>query len=127
MKTELKPFAPFGAIFHQMVSLKIKIKYSPFFFCGKYAYEEAKNSLEHGQLALCLPGGQVFDDYAWPVNGLRLILFDTGQMSAIGLKKLAYSILKQGAEVVGIYSVHQLSTDVYTLKKDLPNGKGPNK
>lgn len=123
MKTENKPFAPFGELLHQVLSKNIKLNYSPFFFCGKYAYEEAKKSLASGQLALCLPVGQAFDHYSWPVTGLRIIVYDTGSMSSLGLSKLAYSLLKQGAQVVGVYTPQKISTDVFTLKKDLSHGR----
>ncbi len=122
MKTENKPFAPFGALLHHLVSLKIKLKYSPFLFCGKYAYEEAKKTWEGGQAALCLPIGHPFDDYSWPIDGLKIILFDTGSMSSLGLSKITYSILKEGATLAAIFSHQKLATDVFKLKKDLQHG-----
>lgn len=126
METINKPFAPFGAMFHQLLSQKIKIKYAPFLFCGKYAYQEAKASVEHGQLALCLPMGCSFESYAWPIHGMRLIIYDTGSMSSLGLYKLAHGVLKQGASVAAIHSPNKLVVDVFTLrlKKELQHGKG---
>lgn len=129
METLNKPFAPFGAIFHQIQSQKIKLKYAPFFFCGRYAYQEAKNAIQKGQLALCLPMGHAFDDFAWPIQGMRLIIFDTGQMSPMGLARLAYAVLNEGAEVAVIYSEQELATNAFTLKlkKELHDGKGASK
>lgn len=123
MKTENKPFAPFGVLLHHITSSEIKLKYAPFLFCGKYAYEEAKKTWESGQAALCLPIERRFDDYSWPVAGLRIILFDTGSMSSLGLSKIAYGILKEGASLAAIFSDKKLATDVYKLKKDLRYGK----
>lgn len=123
MQTVNKPFTPFGVILHQINSTNIKLKYAPFFYCGQYAYQEAKKSWESGQVALCLPMGQTLDDYAWPIVGMRLILFDTGGMASLGLSKLAYGILKHGAQLVGVYSDTKMRTDVFSLKKDLQHGQ----
>ncbi len=124
METINKPFAPFGAIFHQLLSQNIRPKYAPFFFCGQYAYEEAKKIVEHGQFAFCLPIGQRFENFNWSIKGLRLVLYDTGGMSSLGVSKLAYSLLKNGAELIAIYSEQKRSTNVFTLKiKELQNGK----
>ena len=121
---ENKPFAPYGAILHLIQAQQIKLKTHLYFFCGKDAQIEAKKFYEGGQLALCLPLGQRFENYKWPLIGLRIILYDTGKMSSLGLSKLAYSILKEGADLVAVYSEQNIGTEVYQLKKELLNGKG---
>ena len=120
MKTENKPFAPFSALFHQARLQDIKPKYSLFFYCGKYAVREAKNSFETGQFALCLPAGHNILDYQWDVADLRLILYDTGSMSALGIKKISYELLKLGAVMVCTYSEANLpnTVNIYELKKE---------
>ena len=125
---EAKPYAPFGALFHLMRSEVWPLKYHPYFFCGRYAYEEAKQQFQgHGQLCLCLPFNRPFDSFSWSIQGLSLVLFDTGEMTAIGLNKLAYAILKQGAALVAIYSPTKGNkVDVFSFKpkKDLSDEKG---
>ena len=127
MQSENKPFAPFGAIFAQLLAQKIQLKYAPFFFCGRYAYQEAKKVIETGQLALCLPIEQPFNHFSWPINGLRLILYDTGSMSSLGLSRLAYDLLNEGAKTVGVFSDQRRTTDIFTLKKELRYGKNSRK
>lgn len=127
MQSENKPFAPFGAIFHQLLTQKIKLKYAPFFFCGRYAYQEAKKVVESGQLALCLPIEQSFNHFSWPIDSLRLILYDTGSMTSLGLSKLAYDLLNEGASTVAVYSDQKRTTDIFTLKKELRYGKNSRK
>lgn len=128
METVNKPFAPFSILFHQIAMQKIRLTYSPYFFVGAYAYQEAKKSVERGQLAFCLPAGHSVTDYDWPVAGLRLLLFDTGGMSALGLSKLSFHLLKLGAELVCTYSEGNKpdTVDIHALKKEFNHARQRN-
>ncbi len=114
-----KPFAPFGAIFKQLRLELPKLKTCPYLFCGKNAYADCKAMWEQGHIALCLPQDKSIGDYQWELQGLNIILFDTGSMSAIGLKRIAYDILCLGSEIVCIHSAMQPVVSLNQLKKEL--------
>lgn len=95
---------PFAELMQAFIKLSIEYKTHITIFCGKSAWKSAKDYISHGSLALCLPPADNPEDYSWPVNGFNIILFDTGSMSLLGLKRAAYSLLKGGAKLVHIYS-----------------------
>ena len=122
MQTINKPFAPFGAVIHQL-RLELKnIKTSLFLYVGRYAEIEARKSWEGGNASLCLPIGWQACNYAWPIEGLKIIVVDTGSMTGLGLKKIAYELLKAGSELVVIHTDTKPMVDIFQLKKDLMNG-----
>ena len=121
MQIETKPFAPFGAILDQLLSENIKPRNSIFLYCGKIAESEAKKSLANGHIALCLPYGKTVSDYRWSIQGLRLIVYDTGSMSSINLKRISYELLKLGAHMVVVQSAMTTPIDIHILKKDSSN------
>lgn len=117
-----KPFAPFGAVIHQ---LRCELKHfntAPFLYVGRYAEVQAKRSWENGQIALCLPMGSQISHYRWPIDGLNLVVIDTGSMSGLGLKRIAYDLLKLNVEMVVVHTDMKPVVDIFQLKKDLMNG-----
>ncbi len=129
METENKPFAPFSILVHQLQAQHIQVKAPVFFFVGSLAYDEALASIEGGHLALCLPKGHRFADYRWAVRGLRLLLYDTGGMSALGMSRLSYELLKLGAELVCAHSQGNKpdTVDIHALRKDFQDDDRRNK
>lgn len=115
MKTKNKTFAPFGDVLHLLRSNKIQFKFALFFFCGRYAYKEAKEVIEGGQFALCLPFGQSLENFSWPIADMRLVLYDTGDMSLVNLKKIAYGLLELKVNLVAIHSPDHKCKDIFTF------------
>lgn len=121
-----KPFAPFGAVICQL-RLELKsIQTSPYIFVGRYAEQEARKFWTQGYIALCLPIGKNVTDYSWPVKDLSLIIYDTGSMASLGLKKIATHLLRCGAKITAIFSEMNHGIDIYQLKKDLQHGTNEN-
>ena len=124
MQNKIKPFAPFGAALHHLRLDMPNIKSAIYLFCGKDSYQEAKKMCQNGYLALSLPYPKKIEDFAWPIKGLNLIVYDTGSMSALHLKRICYEVLQEGAKVVGLYCEKKMTIDIYQLKKELQHGKG---
>lgn len=99
-----KPFPPFGAILNQFQLTSLTLKYALHIHCGKNGWTEAKQTLETGQLALCLPVGAMPLDYHWPVQNLTIIIDDSGGMDKSVLIQLAECCLSNRAKIVWIYS-----------------------
>lgn len=102
----MKPLPPYGAILHQYTKSKIKLEYSIFVFVGKGAFNEAKSSLARGQIALCIPADFRLEGYLWPVDGLNLIVMDTGGVTEFYLKTVAAHLLNEGAQLVYLFNLH---------------------
>lgn len=124
MQNISKPFAPFGAVIHQLRQQLPLIKTSLYFFVGRFAYDEAKKFWENGQASFCLPMGKNLIDFEWPIEGLNLILFDTGSMSNLHLSRLSLDLLKLNAKVVCIHSEKNESAIIHTFKKELRYDRG---
>lgn len=114
-----KPFPPFGALFNQLLKTNLKLKYSPWVFCGKTAWADAAKANEVGQLALCLPYGDDPSGYTWPVTDLSLILNHTGGLASLGLSKFAFELINQGARQVTIFCEQGNGIKVFNRKKGI--------
>jgi len=106
MQDVIKRFPPYGAILHQVLATNLKLQYAVHIYVGKNAWSEASNSIQTFQLALCLPTGANPSHFDWPVEGLNLIIDDTGNSEKSTLIGLADCCISNGAKVVWIYSTH---------------------
>ncbi len=112
---------PFGNILLSYLTESIRLKFPIYIFVGRYAAKEAYAQKEHGVLCTYIPQGKSFDDYFWPIKNQKVILFDTGSSSLMGLNKLCHKILHMGAISVFRYS-EIAPLEVYTqtnLNKDI--------
>lgn len=97
-----KPLPPYGDIVSSF--LKFNVKSSIYIYCGKKAWEDAKASIESAIPCLYIPFKKNPNDYFWPVKNGRFILFDTGGLTLIELKKICLSIIDGGARSVFMYT-----------------------
>lgn len=117
MQTSAKSFAPFGAELHKLRTTNKYFDSCPYLFVGKNAIEEAKSFFESGFISLCLPMGKSIGDYMWPVHDLKIILYDTGSMANLGIKRIAYDLLKLGASVVVLFNPRDQSVEIQKFKR----------
>jgi len=101
MKNKLPPF---GSLLKAFLELNVELNVCPYLFCGKDAWKESKEFISRGQLTLCLPPDKSADEYEWPVKGLKIIVYDTGDSSREYLEYLIYQLLKDGAKIVWLES-----------------------
>lgn len=118
MQHENKPFAPFGAVFYQLCQSSVKISFTVFLYVGKDAVKEARSSLAKGQIALCLPHPKSMSDYRWSLAGKKVIIYNTGSMSELGLLKISHGVLSHGASIAAVYS-EETGVKLHKLKKEL--------
>lgn len=111
--TNSRPFPPFGAILNQAIKSNVTPTYSIYVFCGKDAWYQAKQMNMQMQIALCIPPDKQIDDFQWPVKGLSLILFNTGNMTDAALRAASHSLLKAGAKQVFIFGGEETSAEIY--------------
>lgn len=97
-----KPLPPYGAIVKAFLSFSVNS--SIYIYCGKTAWEDAKASISNAIPCLCLPFGKKPNEYFWPVQNGRFILFDTGGMTVIDLKKICLTLIDSGAKSVFLYA-----------------------
>jgi len=99
-----KRLPPFGKILYAHQLETISLEFPIYIFVGRYAKEEACKNKSHGVMSSYIPVGSKFEDFYWPIQNQKVILFDTGSSSLIGLNKLCFQILKEGAKSVCRYS-----------------------
>lgn len=116
MQHGFKPFSPYGQLLHDLRSAQPNLNYAPYVFCGRFAIAEARKMLASGLICLALPPNTKVSDYRWSVAGLPLILFDSGEISARELKKIAYALLKEKAKQVCVYFTNPPGVDIFNLQ-----------
>lgn len=114
MQHQSKPFPPFGEILHKYLSMKrFKPTNAVYVYCGQDSWRCAENSNNAFHPALCLPPDQRVEAYQWPVKGLSLILFNTGNMSEESLRTVAFSLIESGAVQVCVYNGDCIPVEIY--------------
>lgn len=110
---------PFGLIVEAYQKETIKLEVPIYIFVGKNAFEEAKQNKAWGTMAMCLPYETPFENYRWPIKDQKIVIVDTGFMSAISLKKMCYYLLKFKPRVICLYS--DTGCELFTPPKESNN------
>lgn len=95
----LRPLPPFGNEAAFLLSMGVQPRNDIFIFAGINAGQKAK-AFEKTQVVLCLPPNENPLNYFWPVAYCAVLLFDTGNLTAIDLDKTAYCFLCANAVIV---------------------------
>lgn len=106
---------PYGEI------VKSFIRFTPdtsiYIYCGKTAFHDARATIKNATPCLCLPFGRKPDEYQWPVDGGKFIIFDTGGLTLDFLKNFACLLLAHGAKQVVLHT--ELAPIQLFTQKDL--------
>lgn len=95
---------PYGKILQIYQYENIHLKFPIYIFVGRNARQEAYANKAHGVMSTFIPQDKSFDDFYWPIKDQKVVLFDTGSSSLLGLNRLCYKILHVGAKSVCRYS-----------------------
>lgn len=104
MQYQRLPLPPYGKILELYQDQTIQLSFPIYIFVGKNAKQEAYLNKSHGVMSSYIPKGFNFEDFYWPIKDQKVILFDTGASTVMGLNKLCYQILQEGASTVCRYS-----------------------
>jgi hypothetical protein len=113
---------PFGNVLLAYQKETIRLQFPLYIFVGRTAFKDACESKKVGILCTCLPYGEDFNNYDWPVNDQHVIIYDTGKSSAIGIKKFCYHLQKVSKPRVIFVHSEDLPLQVYNMK-ELNNGQ----
>ncbi len=115
---------PFGSILTAYQQNAIRLQPTIYIFTGQQAFQAAKAHLEIGTLATCLPYGQDFNSYDWPIKNQKVILTDAGLTTIGHLKRFSLHLIKLHPRILCVSShVHQfteliLDTENFYVRQD---------
>lgn len=89
----IKPLAPYGAILEQYIKSNVPVNFAPYLFVGNSSIIDCRNSLSAGIPALCLPPGESINTYRWSVQGLKIVLYNSGGVSLDDMKRMGLYLL----------------------------------
>lgn len=81
---------PFGHVLLAYQKESIRLEFSLYIFIGKHSREEAFTHKKMGVLCSFVPFGDDCSRYDWPINGQKVIIFDTGGVSINDIKMICH-------------------------------------
>lgn len=108
---------PFGRVLLAYQKEAIRLEPPLYIFIGKKSKEFAYAYKKWGTLCSFLPFEDDYFKYEWPVDGQKLIIFDTGDFSRIMLKKFCYHLQKiSNPRVIFVHS-EKHHPEIYNQKR----------
>lgn len=109
---------PFGRILLAYQQDSIPLDPTIYIFIGKNGFNDAKAHLQLGTLATCLPYGENFTDYNWPIKDQKVILADSDHITLNHLKLFGMHLLRCEPRILAIHSTHHQYFELVSDKED---------
>lgn len=108
---------PFGRILQAYLEESVHLSIPIWVYVGKNAKEIAFAEKRMGFMCTFLPFGDDVSRYRWPIEGQKIIIEDTGDMSHVELKRICYVLLKYKPRLMYLHS------DKHSNQLILPPGR----
>jgi len=119
MQANKLPLPPYGLIVSQYQKEAIRLEFPVYIFVGKDAFHNAKLEKSIGGMAMALPPDKEVTQFTWPINDQKIVVIDTGDMTANALKRICFNLLTHNPRVIFLYS--DTGNEFFLNKKDNHN------
>jgi hypothetical protein len=108
---------PFGNVLLAYQKESIRLDFSLYIFIGRQSREQAYKNKSMGVLCTFLPFGDDYSRYDWPINGQKIIIFDTGGVEINDIKRICHHFVTAFKPAVLFTYSEMLPNQIYYSEK----------
>ena len=104
MIDKFRSLPPLGRILLAYQHENIYTNYTIFIYVGSHAKQEAYAQARNGTLCSYLPFGANVDVYEWPIKNQKVVVHDSGGLTATQLQKICFDLMKYHPRIIYAWS-----------------------
>ena len=109
---------PFGRILIAFQQDSVPLDPTIYIFIGKNSFSDAKAHLQQGTIATCLPYGEDFKQYDWPIKDQKVVLTDSDHITLNHLKLFGVHLLNFKPRILAIHSTYHQYFELVSDKEN---------